>query len=91
MPNATLQGYRGDLVELSEGYDNYSCIPCPGGCTNCDSNGVCLTFQEEVLNMDACLRLLVAIVLGACILCCVVLSVIVFRQRKCKVSLVTYY
>ncbi|KPU74370.1 uncharacterized protein Dana_GF23529, isoform D [Drosophila ananassae] len=84
LPNATLQGYRGDLVELSEGYDNYSCIPCPGGCTNCDSNGVCLTFQEEVLNMDACLRLLVAIVLGACILCCVVLSVIVFRQRKCK-------
>ncbi|KAH8298243.1 hypothetical protein KR018_011851 [Drosophila ironensis] len=84
LPNATLQGFRGDLVELSEGYDNYSCIPCPGGCTNCDSNGVCLTFQEEVLNMDACLRLLVAIVLGACILCCVVLSVIVFRQRKCK-------
>ncbi|KAH8413524.1 hypothetical protein KR009_011969 [Drosophila setifemur] len=85
LPNSTLQGFRGDLVELSEGYDNYSCIPCPGGCTNCDSNGVCLTFEEEeVLNMDACLRLLVAIVLGACILCCVVLSVIVFRQRKCK-------
>ncbi|XP_017095608.3 metabotropic glycine receptor isoform X2 [Drosophila bipectinata] len=84
LPNATLQGYRGDLVEMSEGYDNYSCIPCPGGCTNCDSNGICLTFQEEVLNIDACLRLLVAIVLGACILCCVVLSVIVFRQRKCK-------
>ncbi|XP_017043825.2 LOW QUALITY PROTEIN: probable G-protein coupled receptor 158 [Drosophila ficusphila] len=85
LPNSTLQGFRGDRVELSEGYDNYSCIPCPGGCSNCDSNGVCLTFQEEeVLNVDACLRLLVAIVLGACILCCVVLGVIVFRQRKCK-------
>ncbi|KAH8257693.1 hypothetical protein KR038_003244 [Drosophila bunnanda] len=85
LPNSTLQGFRGDMVELSEGYDNYSCIPCPGGCSNCDNNGVCLTYQEEeVLNMDACLRLLVAIVLGACILCCVVLSVIVFRQRKCK-------
>ncbi|KAH8341392.1 hypothetical protein KR059_005837 [Drosophila kikkawai] len=85
LPNATLQGFRGDMVELSEGFDNYSCIPCPGGCSNCDNNGVCLTYQEEeVLNMDACLRLLVAIVLGACILCCVVLSVIVFRQRKCK-------
>ncbi|KQS70127.1 probable G-protein coupled receptor 158 isoform X4 [Drosophila erecta] len=85
LPNSTLQGFRGDRVELSEGYDNYSCIPCPGGCTNCDSNGVCLTFQEEeVLNVDACLRLLVAIVLGACILCCIVLGVIVFRQRKCK-------
>ncbi|XP_033249589.1 probable G-protein coupled receptor 158 isoform X4 [Drosophila miranda] len=85
LPNSTLQGFRGDLVELSEGYDNYSCIPCPGGCTNCDQHGVCLNFQEEeALNMDACLRLLVAIVLGACILCCVVLGVIVFRQRKSK-------
>ncbi|XP_023032363.1 probable G-protein coupled receptor 158 isoform X2 [Drosophila willistoni] len=85
LPNATLQGFRGDLVELSEGFDNYSCIPCPGGCSNCDQHGICLTFQEEeALNMDAMLRLLVAIVLGACILCCVVLSVIVFRQRKCK-------
>ncbi|SPP79141.1 probable G-protein coupled receptor 179 isoform X1 [Drosophila guanche] len=85
LPNSTLQGFRGDVVELSEGYDNYSCIPCPGGCTNCDQHGVCLNFQEEeALNMDACLRLLVAIVLGACILCCVVLGVIVFRQRKSK-------
>ncbi|BFF96171.1 probable G-protein coupled receptor 179 [Drosophila madeirensis] len=85
LPNSTLQGFRGDVVELSEGYDNYSCIPCPGGCSNCDQHGVCLNFQEEeALNMDACLRLLVAIVLGACILCCVVLGVIVFRQRKSK-------
>ncbi|KAH8403152.1 hypothetical protein KR222_006136 [Zaprionus bogoriensis] len=85
LPNSTLQGFRGDLVELSEGYDNYSCVPCPRGCSNCDLHGDCLTFQEEeALNIDACLRLLVAIVLAACILCCVVLSVIVFRQRKCK-------
>lgn len=74
-------------MEMSEGYDNYSCIPCPGGCSNCDQNGICLGFQdEEALNIDACLRLLVAIVLAACILCCCVLSVIVFRQRKCKVN-----
>ncbi|XP_001993162.2 probable G-protein coupled receptor 158 isoform X2 [Drosophila grimshawi] len=85
LPNATLQGFRGDLVELSEGFDNYSCVPCPGGCSNCDLHGACLTFQvDDALNVDACLRILVAIVLGACILCCVVLSVIVFRQRKCK-------
>lgn len=86
LPNSTLQGFPGDIVEMSEGYDNYSCIPCPGGCSNCDLNGICLGFQdEEALNIDACLRLLVAIVLAACILCCCVLSVIVFRQRKCKV------
>ncbi|XP_034475109.1 probable G-protein coupled receptor 158 [Drosophila innubila] len=85
LPNSTLQGFRGDLAELSEGFDNFSCVPCPGACTNCDLHGVCLTFQEEdALNIDACLRLLVAIVLAACILCCVVLSVIVFRQRKCR-------
>ncbi|XP_030382919.1 probable G-protein coupled receptor 158 [Scaptodrosophila lebanonensis] len=84
LPNSTLQGFRGDLVELSEGFDNYSCIPCPGSCSSCDQHGVCLFQEEEVFNMDACLRLLVAIVLGACILCCIVLGVIVFRQRKCK-------
>ncbi|XP_073820793.1 uncharacterized protein [Musca autumnalis] len=41
LPNSTLQGFRGDIVEMSEGFDNYSCIQCPAGCSNCDSNGVC--------------------------------------------------
>lgn len=86
LPNSTLQGFRGDIVEMSEGYDNYSCIPCPAGCSNCDSAGVCLYGEpQETVSLESLLKVSVGSVLGACILCCVVLSVIVFQQRKCKV------
>ncbi|XP_012155421.1 uncharacterized protein LOC101453059 isoform X2 [Ceratitis capitata] len=85
LPNSTLQGFRGDIVEASDGYGNYSCIPCPDGCTSCDQHGVCLLGEpSEVMSMESLLNVSVGSVLGACILCCVVLSVIVFRQRKCK-------
>nr|XP_036226167.1 uncharacterized protein LOC106624095 isoform X2 [Bactrocera oleae] len=85
LPNSTLQGFRGDIVEASEGYGNYSCIPCPDGCTTCDQHGVCLLGEPpEVVSMESLLNVSVGSVLGACILCCIVLSVIVFRQRKCK-------
>ncbi|KAI8118663.1 putative G-protein coupled receptor 158 [Lucilia cuprina] len=85
LPNSTLQGFRGDIVEMSEGYDNYSCIPCPAGCSNCDSAGVCLYGEpQETVSLESLLKVSVGSVLGACILCCVVLSVIVFQQRKCK-------
>ncbi|XP_067624423.1 uncharacterized protein smog isoform X2 [Eurosta solidaginis] len=85
LPNSTLQGYRGDIVEASEGHGNYSCIPCPDGCSTCDQHGVCLLGEPvEVVSMESLLNVSVGSVLGACILCCIVLSVIVFRQRKCK-------
>ncbi|XP_073820768.1 metabotropic glycine receptor-like isoform X2 [Musca autumnalis] len=85
LPNSTLQGFRGDIVEMSEGFDNYSCIPCPAGCSNCDSNGVCLFGEDqEAVSLESLLKVSVGSVLGACILCCLVLSIIVFRQRKCK-------
>ncbi|XP_075153883.1 G-protein coupled receptor 158 smog isoform X2 [Haematobia irritans] len=85
LPNSTLQGFRGDIVEMSEGFDNYSCIPCPAGCSNCDSNGVCLFGEDqESVSLESLLKVSVGSVLGACILCCLVLSVIVFQQRKCK-------
>lgn len=74
-------------MEMSEGYDNYSCIPCPAGCSNCDSAGVCLYGEpQETVSLESLLKVSVGSVLGACILCCVVLSVIVFQQRKCKVK-----
>ncbi|XP_017486299.1 PREDICTED: uncharacterized protein LOC108374738 isoform X3 [Rhagoletis zephyria] len=85
LPNSTLQGFRGDIVEASEGYSNYSCIPCPDGCTTCDQHGVCLLGEPpEVVSMESLLNVSVGSILGACMLCCIVLSVIVFRQRKCK-------
>lgn len=34
--------------------------------------------------MELMLKASIGAVLGACILCCVVLAIIVFRQRKCK-------
>uniref|UniRef100_A0A1B0AGW5 G-protein coupled receptors family 3 profile domain-containing protein n=1 Tax=Glossina pallidipes TaxID=7398 RepID=A0A1B0AGW5_GLOPL len=85
LPNSSLQGFRGDIVEMSDGFDNYSCVPCPGGCTTCDSNGVCLFGgPQEAVSLESLLKVSVGSFLGACILCCVVFSVIVFRQRKSK-------
>ncbi|XP_037959512.1 probable G-protein coupled receptor 158 isoform X2 [Teleopsis dalmanni] len=85
LPNSTLQGFRGDIVEMSEGFDNYSCVRCPGSCTHCDQHGTCLLASpQETVSMENLLKVSVGSVLGACILCCIVLSVIVFRQRKCK-------
>lgn len=78
----------GDIVEMSEGYDNYSCIPCPAGCSSCDSTGECLYGElQEAVSLESLLKVSVGSVLGACILCCLVLSVIVFQQRKCKVCI----
>ncbi|XP_053961780.1 uncharacterized protein LOC128865430 isoform X1 [Anastrepha ludens] len=85
LPNSTLQGFRGDIVETSEGYSNYSCIPCPDGCSTCDQYGVCLLGEPpEIVSVESLLNVSVGSILGACMLCCIVLSVIVFRQRKCK-------
>ena len=76
----------GDIVEMSEGFDNYSCIPCPAGCSSCDSTGECLYGElQEAVSLESLLKVSVGSVLGACILCCLVLSVIIFQQRKCKV------
>uniref|UniRef100_A0A1A9WMB5 G-protein coupled receptors family 3 profile domain-containing protein n=1 Tax=Glossina brevipalpis TaxID=37001 RepID=A0A1A9WMB5_9MUSC len=85
LPNSSLQGFRGDIVEMSDGFDNYSCVPCPGGCTTCDSNGACLFGgPQEAVSLESLLKVSVGSILGACILCCMVFSVIVFRQRKSK-------
>lgn len=85
VPNQTYQGFEGHIVETGNG--NYSCIRCPNGCA-CDENGLCSTgeLQELVLMEETLLHFSIGAVLGACMLCCMVLAAIVFRQRKCKVS-----
>ncbi|XP_055919293.1 probable G-protein coupled receptor 158 isoform X2 [Eupeodes corollae] len=84
LPNSTLQGFPAEKVENSD-YDNLSCIPCPGGCTACDQNGVCLLGEpQETISMENLLRITVGSMLGSCILCCLVLAVAVFQHRKCK-------
>lgn len=85
IPNQTYQGFEGHIVETGNG--NYSCIRCPTGCA-CDENGLCSTgeLQEMVLMEETLLHFSIGAVLGACMLCCLVLAAIVFRQRKTKVS-----
>lgn len=89
VPNQDLQGFPSDKIENSE-YENFSCIPCPGGCSHCDQTGNCLFEEQELVSMETLLRASIATVLGACMLCCLVLSIIVFRQRKCKVNIKEY-
>lgn len=36
--------------------------------------------------METLMKATIGAILGACMLCCLVLALIVFRQRKCKVS-----
>lgn len=87
VPNETLQGFTSAQVE--SGGNNFSCIPCPRACS-CDSAGQCL-FQEDPdgFSTETLLKAAIGVVLGTCMCCCVVLAIIVFRQRKCKVSSLT--
>ncbi|KAJ6646142.1 putative G-protein coupled receptor [Pseudolycoriella hygida] len=83
IPNQTLQGFEGHVVEAGNG--NFSCLRCPGGCPSCDKSGVCNSEETyETGTMETLLKASIGAVLGACILCCMALAVIVFRQRKCK-------
>lgn len=83
VPNQTLQGFESQVIEAGNG--NFSCLRCPGGCPSCDKSGVCNTEETyETGTMETLLKASIGAVLGACILCCMVLAAIVFRQRKCK-------
>lgn len=85
VPNQTLQGFEGRKIET--GIGNFTCTRCPGGCSNCDENGQCNLGdgQDSTFSMETLLRASIGAILGASMLCCLVLGVIVFRQRKCKV------
>lgn len=83
LPNQSVHGFEGTMVE--EGLGNFSCIPCPGGCQSCDISGVCmLGEQAELISMESLINSSISAILGSCILCCFVLSAIVYRQRKSK-------
>ncbi|XP_055370745.1 uncharacterized protein LOC129605163 isoform X2 [Condylostylus longicornis] len=87
LPNSTTQGFRSELVESITGdmENNYTCTPCPGGCFTCDQNGVCLMGgHDQPVSMEMLFKASVGSILGACMLCCLVLAVIIFRRRKNK-------
>lgn len=84
VPNQTLQGFEGHEVEAGSG--NYTCKRCPEPCTYCDENGECNDDDAQYfVTLETLLRCTIGVVLGACILCCLILVALVFRQRKCKV------
>lgn len=89
IPNETLQGYASDKVESSEADGgNFSCLPCPGGCLSCDKDGACISGPEEPdeILSESVLRVSIGAIIGACMICCFLFALSVFRQRKCKVS-----
>ncbi|XP_063697522.1 metabotropic glycine receptor [Culicoides brevitarsis] len=87
LPNEPLQGFTSAQVESGNASlnGNYSCIACPGGCF-CDNNGKCLLAGDDLedFSMETLLKTVIGVVLGSCMFFCVVLAIIVARQRKCK-------
>lgn len=84
VPNQTLQGFEGLDIESQSG--NYSCHRCPGGCIQCDAKGECIDGNtQEYFLTETLLRFSIGVILGSCMFSCLILAVIVFRQRKCKV------
>uniref|UniRef100_A0A336MEB0 CSON014205 protein n=1 Tax=Culicoides sonorensis TaxID=179676 RepID=A0A336MEB0_CULSO len=93
LPNESLQGFTSAQVESgnmstsfgSSGMNaNFSCLPCPGSCF-CDSTGQCLFGDDlDSFSMETLLKAVIGVVLGSCMFFCVVLAIVVARQRKCK-------
>ncbi|XP_058451032.1 probable G-protein coupled receptor 158 isoform X2 [Malaya genurostris] len=80
IPNESFQGFTSDKNDAN--LTNYSCIPCPSAC-ECNSAGSC-NRPDEDFSTETLMKATIGAILGACMLCCLVLALIVFRQRKCK-------
>ncbi|XP_049530450.1 probable G-protein coupled receptor 158 isoform X3 [Anopheles darlingi] len=80
IPNESIQGFSSDKNDGN--ITNFSCIPCPSAC-ECDSAGSCNSPDED-FSTETLMKATIGAILGACMLCCLVLALIVFRQRKCK-------
>lgn len=83
VPNQTLQGFERQDVETNIG--NFTCIPCPVECSDCDEKGDCVIESLNTIPTEALLRFIIATILVLCMFCSLILAIIVFRQRKCKV------
>uniref|UniRef100_A0A182PG42 GPR158/179 extracellular domain-containing protein n=1 Tax=Anopheles epiroticus TaxID=199890 RepID=A0A182PG42_9DIPT len=81
LPNESIQGFSSEKNDGN--ITNFSCIPCPSAC-ECDSEGSCSSPDED-FSTETLMKATIGAILGACMLCCLVLALIVFRQRKCKV------
>uniref|UniRef100_A0A182J8F8 G-protein coupled receptors family 3 profile domain-containing protein n=1 Tax=Anopheles atroparvus TaxID=41427 RepID=A0A182J8F8_ANOAO len=84
IPNESIQGFSSEKNNDGN-VGNFSCIPCPSAC-ECDSAGSCSSPDED-FSTETLMKATIGAILGACMLCCLVLALIVFRQRKCKVAL----
>ncbi|XP_040166868.1 probable G-protein coupled receptor 158 isoform X2 [Anopheles arabiensis] len=80
IPNESIQGFSSEKDDGN--ITNFSCIPCPSAC-ECDSEGSCSSPDED-FSTETLMKATIGAILGACMLCCLVLALIVFRQRKCK-------
>lgn len=89
-PGNPLQGFDGVELETGAADDsqpsvNGSCAPCPGGCDSCDQHGECFEAGDttDTESRERLLTVTVSTVLGAAVLLCCGLAVVVFRQRRC--------
>ncbi|XP_062706527.1 metabotropic glycine receptor isoform X3 [Aedes albopictus] len=80
IPNESFQGFTSDKNDAN--VTNFSCIPCPSAC-ECNWAGSC-SRPDEDFSTETLMKATIGAILGACMLCCLVLALIVFRQRKCK-------
>lgn len=93
IPNETLQGFASDKVENEAYASNFSCLRCPGECFLCDKDGLCIHGPEEPDDFltESVLRVSIGAIIGACMICCFLFALTVFRQRKCKVRARNFY
>ncbi|XP_071530006.1 metabotropic glycine receptor-like [Panulirus ornatus] len=83
LPNATHQFFNGTDVELAYSQkrrmDTFRCQPCPPGCSRCSPSLTCS------VQYDAMTRLVPVCLQASCVLLCIVLALVIFKIRKCRV------
>ncbi|XP_072377192.1 metabotropic glycine receptor isoform X1 [Diabrotica undecimpunctata] len=75
--NLSWSSITGDDIEI-ERIDMPRCVPCPEKCDFCDSAGICPA------NQDVYLKTAIMCIQLACMALTVIVSLVVFKQRKTK-------